>query len=416
MSASKLFRISLINLTALLVILVVLLMLIVDDAPKNSLQWAPNVFLARELFQKTADAAQHNQDLNFNEIELNHAVNSMLNRYFKSISKITFGQNDSADFEITLQLPKKFSTYYLNAQFKLSNKENGLSVSQLQIGKLPISQAIADLLINYTLKHSVLKHYYLLAGEHIQAVQIRNRQLNIRYQINTLIAHYDASASTINPATLSFYQQQIESIVSKHNPSRRLSLAELLQPLFKQAYRRTNPATAINENIAIIFAVTAYVNSNEIPFYLPIKALKFYQHQYPVFLYKRTDQAKHFMLSAALTSTGGAQLADILGQEKELRDAQSKSGFSFIDLAADRAGMKFTEQAIRSPQEARDVQKFMAEIKDYSSFMPLVQDLPEKLTQSQFSQKYDSINSKAYKKLLQEIDNRIEALPIYPRH
>ena len=416
MNVSTLFIFLLRSFAALFILAAFLWTLLVDTAPINALNWQPNVYLARELFKKTADAAQRNHDLTFNQVELNHAVNSMLNRFVKSISKITLNPNDSANFEVTLQLPKKLSDYYINIRFTLVNKANVLTVSDLYISSLPISQTLADLLINYTLEHSVLKHYYLLAMEHIQTIQIRQQQLVIRYQINTLKTHYDVAANPISPETLSYYQQQIDQVVSQHNPGQRLSLAELMQPLFKQAYRRSTLQSAINENIAIIFVVAAYVNSNEIPFYLPIKALQFSSKVYPVFLYKRSDQAKHFMLSAALTSTGGAQLADILGQEKELRDAQSSSGFSFIDLAADRAGMKFTEQAIRTPQEARELQKKMAEIKNYASFMPDVQDLPEKLTHAEFTRRYDSINSKVYKDQIQNIDDRIEALSLYPKH
>lgn len=416
MSASKLFRLFLNGAIAILILSVMLLIAMLDTAPENALQWRSDVHLARNLFKKTADAAQSNKDLNFNEVELNHALNSILNRYLRSITIIKFAADDSAEVKVTLQLPKKLSHFYINGQFRLINKDTGLGVEQLRIGKLSINKAVADVLINYVLKHSMLKHYYLLAKEHIQAIQIYNQQLNIHYQINTLKSHYNAIANSIDAETLRYYQQQIENIVSQHNPHQRLSLAGLLQPLFNQARLRSTPETAITENIAIIFAVTAYVNSNEIPFYLPIKAIAFSSYQFPVYLFKRTDQAKHFTLSAALTSTGGAQLADILGQEKELRDAQSISGFSFIDIAADRAGMKFTEQAIRSPQEALEFQKIMSEIKDYSSFMPDVHDLPEKLTHAQFTSQYDSISSKAYKQLIQEIDNRIEALPIYPKH
>jgi hypothetical protein len=416
MNVPKLFKFAPNGLAVLLIVLAFLWTLIVDTAPTNEINWQPNVFLARELFKKTADAAQHNQDLTFNQVELNHAVNSTLNRYIRSIAKITFKANNTADFEVSLQLPKYLSNYYINFRFEITNRANSLNVSNLSINHLPINHTITDLLINYTLEHSVLKHYFLLAMEHIQSIQIREQQLVIRYQINTLTTHYNAATNNIDANVLSFYQQQIEQIVSKHNPSQRLSLAELMQPLFKQAYQRSTLQSAINENIAIIFVIAAYVNSNEIPFYLPIKALQFSVNTYPVFLYKRSDQAKHFMLSAALTSTGGAQLADVLGQEKELRDAQSSSGFSFIDLAADRAGMKFSEQALRSPQDARALQKTMSEIKDYASFMPNVQDLPEKLTQAKFTQQYDSINSKAYKDQIQMIDNRIEALAIYPKH
>ncbi len=412
MSIFKLFRFILSALLTSFVLIGVALSITLEDEPLHALDWQPDVYLARDLFKKTADAAQQNLDLNFNQLEVNHALNSILNRYFNSNTQITFEPNNSANVDTSIKLTRVFMGKYLNIRFKLNNHDGGLRITHLKIGKLPLHPIIANFLINVTLQHSMLKHYYLLAKQHIQTIQIAHQAVNIHYQIDTLTTHYDTSSNHIDASILNFYQQQLEQIVSQHNPNQRLSLAELLQPLFKLAYERTTVENAIKENIAIIYAVSAYVNDNEIPFYVPIKTLHSSQYQYPVFLYKRTDQAKHFMLSATLTCTGGAQLADILGQEKELRDAQSSSGFSFIDIGADRAGMKFTEQAIRTPKE---FQKNMAEIKDYSSFMPNVLDLPEKLTHAQFTRQFDSINSKAYKKLIQEIDTRIEALPIYPK-
>lgn len=399
------------GLLTLLMIMVLVTSIVLEDAPINALDWQPDIYLARELFKKTADAAQQNLDLNFNQLELNHALNSILNRYFKSNTQISFQSNNTASVKTAIKLTRILAGQFLNISFELYNHNNGLNINHLKIGKLPIHPIITNFLVNITLQHSRLKHYYLLAKQHIKTIQIIDQTVNIHYQIDTLTTHYDANSNHIDASTLGFYQQELEQIVSQHNPNQRLSLAELLQPLFKLAYERSTVDNAIKENIAIIYAVSAYVNDNEIPFYIPIKTLHISQHQYPVYLYKRTDQAKHFMLSATLTCTGGAQLADILGQEKELRDAQSSSGFSFIDIAADRAGMKFTERAIRAP---RELQKTMAEIRDYSSFMPNVLDLPEKLTHAQFTRQFDSINSKAYKKLIQEIDTRIEALPIYP--
>ena len=96
-----------------------------------------------------------------------------------------------------------------------------------------------------------------------------------------------------------------------------------------------------------------------------------------------------------------------------MSDAQGGSGFSFIDLAADKAGTRFGERATSSPENARKLQKAMSEIKDYKDFMPDPRDLPEHMDEAEFKNRYQSIESPAYQELSKQIDARIAATPIY---
>ena len=60
----------------------------------------------------------------------------------------------------------------------------------------------------------------------------------------------------------------------------------------------------------------------------------------------RRDLAQHFFVSAHLTASTGAEAAQAAGLAKELVDAQRPSGFSFADLAADRAGARFARSVV----------------------------------------------------------------------
>jgi hypothetical protein len=172
--------------------------------------------------------------------------------------------------------------------------------------------------------------------------------------------------------------------------------------------------TAIDENRIVISTINDYVNKQETkkllstPETTPAKL-----QQYSAFLYKRIDLAQHFIGSAALTASVSKQAAQIAGVEKELSDAQGGSGFSFIDLAADKAGTRFGELATSSPENARKMQKAMSEIKDYSDFMPDPRDLPEHMNEADFKQRFGSVNSPVYQKISKEIDERISATRIY---
>ena len=119
------------------------------------------------------------------------------------------------------------------------------------------------------------------------------------------------------------------------------------------------------------------------------------------------------MASATLTAFGNAHLTHLMGQQKELHDARKDSGFRFIDLAADRAGIRFGETATDSVKMARKLQKIMAQISDYKAFMPDVRHLPENMTTAHFVSQYESIYSEPYQNQLKQIDKSIAACAIY---
>jgi hypothetical protein len=52
-------------------------------------------------------------------------------------------------------------------------------------------------------------------------------------------------------------------------------------------------------------------------------------------------------------------------------------------------------------------------VKDYSSIIPDIQGLPEKMDEPTFKTRFDSIGSPIYQNMISEIDERIEALPLY---
>jgi hypothetical protein len=191
-------------------------------------------------------------------------------------------------------------------------------------------------------------------------------------------------------------------------------LAELLKPLFTLAYQRSNLSNAIEENKMAIITINNYVNRKETKNFLslPLASLST-EKRYPTFLFKRVDLAQHFIGSAAITASMNNQVAKAVGEEKELSDARNGSGFSFVDLAADKAGTRFGEMATSSPESARKLQKKLSEIKDYTDFMPDPSDLPEHMDDTEFKQRFDNVDSVTYQALSKQIDERIVATPIY---
>ena len=175
-------------------------------------------------------------------------------------------------------------------------------------------------------------------------------------------------------------------------------------------YKRQD--TAITENRWVIATVNDYVSKLD-----PDKPNDpASSHYYSVYLYKRTDLAQHFMGSAAITAAANVQMSEAAGIEKELYDAQGRSGFSFVDLTADKAGTLFGLRATASPESALTLQKAMASIKDYQAFMPDPSDMPEHMDNAAFKKRFGSTQSPEYQKLSKTIDSRVAEVPIYQMH
>lgn len=123
----------------------------------------------------------------------------------------------------------------------------------------------------------------------------------------------------------------------------------------------------------------------------------------------RADLLKHFFVSAALTAASDGQQAYAMGVAKEVLDSHRKSGFSFVDLAADRAGIRFARAVLSGELKPVDIAN------DFNcyAFLPPYKDLPEGLTAAEFQQQYGSTGDARYLELIAEIDERIEQLTGY---
>jgi hypothetical protein len=130
---------------------------------------------------------------------------------------------------------------------------------------------------------------------------------------------------------------------------------------------------------------------------------------------KRFDLRKHFVISAGLEIAAALGSAVAVGELKELYDSRPQgSGFSFDDLAANRAGIAFARLVMGS--DAAERQRIAERLSGESVLMPAIADLDSGLTDAQFSRLYGDLDSPAYAAAIAEIDRRIAALALYGGH
>jgi len=354
--------------------------------------------------------------IELSEEDINLATNYLLNRYSKSAVDIQI-KNNKLRFIVSMTLPDNPLGKYLNISFRLGNENDEPlpSFTKFKVGKLLLPADFAAWIIDNVIRHSSLNEYFILATRPLKSVQIDEQKVTITYfsNLNSLIEAQNFLTNRGDTHTHTIYQQKLAEIIAHHDPEWLLSLADLLKPLFALAYQRSTLENAIEENRIVIFTINDYVNKGIMSKSSPVISAS--QKHYPAYLYKRVDLAQHFIGSAAITASANGQISKLVGEEKELSDAKVGSGFSFIDLTADKAGTRFGEMATASAASARKIQQAVAQINDYKDFMPDPRDLPEHMNEEEFRQRFNSINSPEYQEISKLIDARIAALAIYNR-
>ncbi|MDD1627991.1 MAG: hypothetical protein LUQ26_11055 [Methylococcaceae bacterium] len=406
---------------ALVILCTLLVFFGVSNEPDIAVAWTlthDDIVRAKKiLYEGSKTKPDEISTIELTQPDLNLAANYLLNRYRKSAVQIEL-KNDVLRFTVTMTLPNNSLGHYLNISFRLGNENQSEipSLTKFKAGKLLLPAKFAAFVIDNIIRHTSLNEYFILATRPIKSIKIDQQKATISYysSMKTMIQARDFLTQSSDNSNLDVYQKKLTEIVGQHDPAWRLSLADLLKPLFELALQRSTLENAIEENKLAIIAVNNYVNKKETKKFLSFPASKLTgEKRYSTFLYKRIDLAQHFIGSAAITASVNGQVAKVVGEEKELSDAQGGSGFSFIDLAADKAGTRFGEMATSSPENARKIQKAMSGIKDYSDFMPDPTDLPEHMDEAEFKQRYQSVDSAAYQELSKQIDARITATPIY---
>lgn len=125
-------------------------------------------------------------------------------------------------------------------------------------------------------------------------------------------------------------------------------------------------------------------------------------------LHGRPDLAKHWALSAALAATTGTRFAEAVGEWKELADTlPSGSGFSFVDLAADRAGFR-AARAAADPDGAARAAAFLARAGEDALLPEPLTRGAEGLSDDAFRGGYGGIDDRRYARVVARIDGALD--------
>ncbi len=348
----------------------------------------------------------------------------------RSISRISGEASISArglQTRATLRIPHNPFGDYLNFHLKIIPSTLGLHFDQASMGGLSFSNGtmrfFTILFLNMAVGFNEGKTLYESIEEvtlsedrinfHLSPIPDMDRHvLKIRERLSLL---RDEVALMGDPKKVRSYYTQIVKIAERVPEGRPVSLSYYIGALFKIADARGGDPVV--ENRAAILALGIYFGSWRVEQMIgPVRTEEMKQQKRKtkdVGLAGREDLRLHFIISAALEIASKQGITHAIGEFKELLDAgDGGSGFSFVDLAADRAGVRFSEFAT-SPSTAKRFQEHLAENANEDQFFPNIENLPEGLTKEDFQNDFGDVESSRYVKLVKAVDACLMRLPAY---
>jgi hypothetical protein len=344
---------------------------------------------------------------------------------FKSLGTDFDIDGSAINAAMSVQLPRNPFGRYLNMGAQIQQSRTGLAIDRLTIGPinvparwvLPLGARLVDVLFQDQQASLILES---ISGVHVAGDTVL---LSIEPPPD-IRAHLEQAVSTLQNLRLPAGEQErvvhyyslLVNEGARYNGGSQ-SLSEYLYPLMEEAASRSDRGSAVAENRAALWALIIYFSDGE--FEMLIGELVSSQRELvrspsDVTLLGRQDLVAHFLTSAGITLASQQGISIAAGEFKELLDSgNDTSGFSFIDMAADRAGMQFAISATANEEDARWLQEQMVANSNEVNFFPEISGLREGLSDAQFRQQYGDLESERYAQEVALIEQRIAGLLIY---
>lgn len=355
-------------------------------------------------------------EFTISEQDLELLLNYLLEQLEGGHSRVALGAQ-TAELRLSVRQPVDLLEDYLNLRAVFMQQGDMLVLDSLQAGELVVPGWIGDPLMQRA--HAELLRRvpeYRASVAAIESFTLADERLNIIYEWQPeLLEQLSTRGSDLllgeaDRERLLAHSAQLNTVLSDPALGRRMPLVDVLVPMFAfAAERRGNP---VEENRAALLVLGLYATETALG---PLIGEQVPQPpRRELLLAGRADRARHFLISAGLAVSAGGGAAQSLGLIKEVDDAQAGgSGFSFVDIGADRTGVRFAELAVASPEQARSLQLRVAGMAGEELFMADFRDLPELLSEEDFQATYGGVGQPAYEAVVQEIDARIGQMPLF---
>ncbi len=340
------------------------------------------------------------------ELLLNHAAHRLLG------VRVAIGLRPQ-QAQLAASLPWRWGPLngWLNLQAELQQTPGLPSLAGWRLGRLPLPTALAGPLLRAAAARVRELPDLALIPDVVQQVRFADDQMAVAYiwQTDTSRRLLATWMPPPEQARLAAYNDLLAQLTAR-GPGWVVPLPVLLGPMFDLARQRSLANDAALENRAAVLTLALYVTGRPLGSLVPAARAWPQPRRLEVQLAGRSDFPQHFLVSAFLAMEGTDPLTHAIGLAKEVADANGGSGFSFTDLAANRAGLRFGQLASSQPAQLQD--RLAGGVAE-SALLPPVADLPEFLQQREFEAAFGAVGSPAYGRVLSDIERRLDGLPLY---
>lgn len=336
------------------------------------------------------------------EREIGHALNFMLNRAVGGAAAVQV-MPGALTVVASARIPKV--SRYLNLQLDCVDWDGQVVPDTLRVGSLSLPAGPVLTLIDTLAPLSRHGAYWRIARDMVHSARIDQNRLMLN-----VVWHGDALRETLERG-MGVQGEALDAYRLRLAELQRTDALGMIRALFALAEQRSEANDPVHENRAALIALAEVVQRERLAVggEAPVARPKGVDLR----ILGRYDFVQHLSFSAFIAAMGDEGLADMAGLYKELKDARQGSGFSFTDLAADRAGSALGEAATRSPEDARRVQRALARAESVAVFMPAVDGLPEFMAQPEFIRRFGGVGAPAYLDMIRTIEARIRDLPLF---
>ncbi len=404
---------------AVLAALTVLPWLMLDATPtieppgtfrRADLAWIKSLFDRHDPRGQTPDMVH---SIRLDETELNRVLNYAveLRRVTGIAAELTPG---AATLTATLVAPRNPFGRYLNVTAELAETPGGVRLNSLQLGSLPLPGVLADWTARLAHRWLRRDETYAALADAVVRVNFDENQATLDYRWRPeLLTRVERKGAELllapeDQARMLAYAKRLDALLKPYRRGSSVPLVSVIAPLFAE----TQPDATAPENRAALTALGAYLSGYSLPRLLEGDSRSI-RRAPPILLtlYGRRDLAEHFVISAALAASGGSRLANAIGLVKEEEDAERGSGFSFTDMAANRAGAQLGERA--TGNHAAGIRQLLARAHTDTDLLPDFRDLPEYMPEAEFERRFGPVGGPRYQRVIERIDARLAAHPLH---
>ena len=336
------------------------------------------------------------------------------------------------DAQLTLALPANPVGRYLNLGFGILPSDQGVVLKHVSFGKTVFSAQFLVPALSWGIDLVLGQGSGATITSMISGVRFaddkmiltvtpgQDRSKLLSEKLNGLFDKIKDSEQLriADPEIVQIYYSRLQQIAAEVRGGY-VPLNKYIGPVFELAASRSTlgEAQAVTENQAAIMALAIYFGDSRMKKLVDVTTENYFAGSklgsHNVTVNRRHDLVQHYLTSAGLQLAAGAGIANAIGEFKEITDTlRGGSGFSFSDIAGDRAGVVMAEKA-SSNKDALRIQSVLAKVKTEDDFFPDISGLPDNMTQKEFEQRYGDVESPRYRELLADIEGRIARVPAY---